>query len=78
MNFLTKATAGLMRGVAGLALAAAALTAGAADGVAQLRAFVDGARHAVGLKLGLAVHAFALQRVCSKRQPMQHHAEQRK
>jgi outer membrane lipoprotein carrier protein len=48
MSFLTKAAPLLMRGTAALALAAAALTAGAADGVAQLRAFVDGARSAEG------------------------------
>ena len=48
MSFLIKAAPLLMRGAAALALATAALTAVAADGVAQLRAFVDGARSAEG------------------------------
>jgi outer membrane lipoprotein carrier protein len=48
MSFLSKAAPMLMRAVAGLALAAATVTVGAADGVAQLRAFVDGARSAEG------------------------------
>lgn len=48
MTFLSKAVPALMRGVTGIALVAAAMTAGAADGVAQLRAFVDGARSAQG------------------------------
>ncbi|WEN41875.1 Outer-membrane lipoprotein carrier protein [Thauera sp. GDN1] len=48
MSLVSKAVPVLMRGLAGAALAAAALTAVAADGVAQLRAFVDGARSAEG------------------------------
>lgn len=48
MSLVSRAVPVLMRGLAGAALAAAALTAVAADGVAQLRAFVDGARSAEG------------------------------
>ncbi len=48
MSLVSRAAPVLMRGLAGIALAAAALTAVAADGVAQLRAFVDGARSAEG------------------------------
>ncbi len=48
MSFLNRAAPALLRTVAALALTATALTAGAADGVAQLRAFIDGARSAEG------------------------------
>lgn len=48
MSLWTQRAASWMRRLAGLALAAAAFAAGAADGVAQLRAFVAGATSAEG------------------------------
>lgn len=48
MSFVIRARRVLLQVVSGVALAAAALTAGASDGVAQLRAFVEGARSAEG------------------------------
>lgn len=48
MSFLNKPVPALLRTVAAVALAAAAWAAGAADGVAQLQAFVEGARSAEG------------------------------
>ncbi|HHW65664.1 MAG TPA: outer membrane lipoprotein chaperone LolA [Rhodocyclaceae bacterium] len=48
MSFVIRARRVLLQVASGVALAAAALTAGASDGVAQLRAFVEGARSAEG------------------------------
>ena len=48
MSFVIRARRVLLQVASGVALAAAALTAGASDGVAQLRAFVAGARSAEG------------------------------
>ena len=48
MSFVIRARRVLLQVASGIALSAAALTAGASDGVAQLRAFVEGARSAEG------------------------------